>query len=153
MTFRPCIRSLALQTCVAAVLTLGMSPSDAADYRLRAGDVVEISVAGLPQFGLRAPIQLDGTITIPTIGSQKVEGATLSEVRDRIQVAFTSRILTLYTSDGRELTRTVEREDVAAAIVQYAPKWVSGDVVRYGELTLQPRMTVRQAIATADCVR
>jgi polysaccharide export outer membrane protein len=139
--------------CTATLLTLELSWSAAAEYRLHAGDVIEVTIAGLPQFGQRTPVQLDGSITIPTIGALDVEGATLANIRDRIQDAFTSRLLTLYAADGREFTRTVEREDVSAAIVQYAPVWVSGDVVRSGELPFQPRMTVRQAIASAGGLR
>lgn len=150
---RICFKMLGLPVWIAAALTLGLSCSAAADYRLRAGDVIEVSVAGLPQLGQRAPVQLDGSITIPTIGTLDVEGATLAEVRNRIQAAFTGRLLTVYASDGRELTRTVDREDVSVAIPQYAPIWVSGDVVRSGEQTFQPRMTVRQAIASAGGLR
>lgn len=142
---------LAARTAIA--LALGLSWSAASEYRLHAGDVIEVSLAGLPQFGQRAPVQLDGSITIPTIGTLDVEGVTLANVRELIQAAYTSRLLTLYASDGREFTRTVERDDVSAAIVQYAPIWVSGDVVRSGEHLFQPRMTVRQAIASAGGLR
>lgn len=157
MTFHPRarhrIKPFGLAALTVAALALGSLSAASSEYRLRAGDVIEVSVAGLPQFGQRAPVQLDGTITIPPIGSLEVQGQTLGEVRDRIQIAFTSRILTLYASDGRELTRAVEREEVAAAIVQYAPIWVAGDVVRSGEQTFHPRMTVRQAIASAGGLR
>lgn len=137
----------------ATAATFGSSLSAAADYRVRAGDVIEVSVAGLPQFGHRASVQLDGSITIPTIGTLDVEGEMLADIRERIQAGFTGRLLTLYASDGRELTRTVEREDVSATIAQYAPIWVSGDVARAGQQTFQPRMTVRQAIASAGGLR
>lgn len=148
-----CFKRIGLPVGIAAALTFGLSWSAAADYRLHAGDVIEIAVAGLPQLGQRAPVQLDGSIAIPGIGTLDVEGMTLADVRERIRSAFTSRLLTVYTSDGRELTRTVEREDVSAAIAQYAPIWVSGDVVKSGEQTFQPRMTVRQAIASAGGLR
>ncbi len=157
MVLRPRPRTffklLGLAARTAVALALGLSWLEASEYRLHAGDVIEVSLAGLPQFGQRAPVQLDGSITIPTIGTLDVEGVTLANVRELIQAAYTSRLLTLYASDGRELTRTVEREDVSAAIVQYAPIWVSGDVVQTGEHRFQPRMTVRQAIASAGGLR
>lgn len=150
----PSVKSFLVVLHLASAIVLGSSWTAAAsEYRLRAGDVIEVSVAGLPQFGHRAPVQLDGSITIPTIGTLDVEGELLSDVRERIQAAFTGKLLTVYASDGRELTRTVEREDVSATVAQYAPIWVSGDVVRPGEQRFQPRMTVRQAIASAGGIR
>nr|PZN85938.1 MAG: hypothetical protein DIU57_05610 [Pseudomonadota bacterium] len=148
------VKSIVASVQIAIALVFGSTWAAAAsEYRLRAGDVIEVSVAGLPQFSHRAPVQLDGSITIPTIGTLDVEGELLKDVRERIQAAFAGKLLTVYASDGRELTRTVEREDVSATVAQYAPIWVSGDVVRSGEQRFQPRMTVRQAIASAGGVR
>jgi polysaccharide export outer membrane protein len=53
------------------------------------------------------------------------------------------------TPDGRELPRIFERDEVAAAIVEYRPVFVTGDVSRSGEQVFRPRMTVRQALASA----
>lgn len=72
------IKPLAVAVLAAAALALGALSAVAPNYRLRAGDV---SVADLPQFGQRAPVQLDGTITILPIGSLAVEPQQLSSVR------------------------------------------------------------------------
>jgi protein involved in polysaccharide export with SLBB domain len=42
-----------------------------------------------------------------------------------------------------------ERDEVAATIVEYRPVFVTGDVTRPGEQAFRPRMTVRQAMASA----
>jgi polysaccharide export outer membrane protein len=42
-----------------------------------------------------------------------------------------------------------ERDEVAAAIVEYRPVFITGDVTRPGEQAFRPRMTARQALAAA----
>jgi polysaccharide export outer membrane protein len=42
-----------------------------------------------------------------------------------------------------------ERDEVAATIVEYRPVFIAGDVTRPGEQAFRPRMTVRQALASA----
>jgi polysaccharide export outer membrane protein len=120
-----------------------------AEYRLQAGDVVEISVATIPELKQRVPVQLDGSITFPLVGTLIVEGAPLSEIRSKIQSAVASKIFRLRTVEGREFTRTIERDEVAVTIVEYKPIFVSGDVTRPGEQAFRPRMIVRQALASA----
>jgi polysaccharide biosynthesis/export protein len=120
-----------------------------AEYRLQAGDILEISVAAIPELKQRVPVQLDGSITFPLVGTLMAEGAPLSEVRSRIQAAVASKVFRLRTVDGREFTRIIERDEIAATIVEYRPIFVSGDVTRAGEQTFRPRMIVRQALASA----
>lgn len=138
---------------LAAMLLLGLSSPAVADYRLQAGDVIEISVVGLPELHQQLTVQMDGSIAIPRVGTLEVEGTSLGAARSSIQSAFASRLFTLSAPDGREVMRTVERHDVAVGISRYRPIWVSGDVVQPGEKPFQPRMTVRQAIASAGGLR
>jgi polysaccharide export outer membrane protein len=135
--------------CVVLLFTLEASRAAATEYRLQAGDVIEISVIGLPQLSQRAPVQLDGTITVPLVGTLAVEGTTIADARNWIQSAFASRLLQLHGQDGQEISRTVERDEITVSMAQYRPIWVSGGVARPGEQTFQPRMTIRQAIASA----
>jgi polysaccharide export outer membrane protein len=116
---------------------------------LQGGDVIEISVFGVPELRQRASVQLDGRITFPVIGAFSVEGVELSEVQNRIQSAAASRIFRIRTADGREFSRMFERDEVAATIVEYRPVFISGDVTRPGEQAFRPHMTVRQALASA----
>jgi polysaccharide export outer membrane protein len=120
-----------------------------AEYRLQGGDVVEISVSGAPELKQRAPVQIDGSITFPAVGTFMVEGVEFSDVRNKIQSAVATKIFRIRTSDGRELSRTFERDEVAATIVEYRPVFVTGDVTRPGEQAFRPRMSVRQALAAA----
>src|SRR5689334_24109580 len=131
-------------------IVLCCSPNPArAEYRLQGGDVVEISVAGVPELRQRAPVQIDGSITFPVVGTFIVEGVEFSEVRGKIQSAVASKIFRIRTTDGRELSRMFDRDEVAATIVEYRPVYITGDVTRPGEQQFRPRMTVRQALASA----
>ena len=132
----------------AAALCCSLNPAQA-EYRLQGGDVIEISVSGVPELRQRASVQLDGSITFPVVGAFMVEGVEFSEVRSKIQSAVASKIFRIRTPDGRELSRMFERDEVAATIVEYRPVFISGDVTRPGEQTFRPRMTVRQALASA----
>ena len=138
---------------LAAVLfTLGLFwsiPQAYAEYRLQAGDVIEVSVANAPELRQRAPVQIDGSITLPVVGTIQAEGGTLPEVRTRIKSALASKMFRLRTPDGREAQWTIEPEDVVATIVEYRPIFIIGDVSRAGEQPFRPRMTIRQALATA----
>jgi len=120
-----------------------------ADYRLQGGDVVEISVAGVPELKQRAPVQFDGSITFPLVGTLMVEGIPFPEIRSKIQSTVAGKIFRMRTPDGREVPRIFERDEIGAAIVEYRPVFVTGDVSRPGEQVFRPRMTVRQALASA----
>jgi len=130
------------------VLSGALDPARA-EYRLQGGDIVEISVAGVPELRQRAPVQIDGSITFPVVGTFMVEGIEFSEVRGKIQSAVVNKIFRIRTPDGRELSRMFERDEVAATIVEYRPVFITGDVARPGEQPFRPRMTVRQALASA----
>lgn len=120
-----------------------------ADYRLHSGDILELSIAGAPQLGLRAPVQLDGTLTFPLVGTLNAQNETISAVRGHIQTLLASKVLRLHAPDGREFLRAVEREEIVVSIVEYRPVVIGGDVARPGEVIFRPQMTVRQALATA----
>jgi polysaccharide biosynthesis/export protein len=149
MCFRRSIFLFVLDTGVlAATLCYSLNPARA-EYRLQGGDVVEISVSGVPELRQRAPVQLDGSITFPVLGTFIVEGVEFSEVRGKIQSAVASKIFRIRTPDGREFSRMFDRDEVAATIVEYRPIFITGDVTRPGEQAFRPRMTVRQALASA----
>ncbi len=143
---------LAIRVNAAAVIVGLMFPVQAraqVEYRLQAGDVIEIAVAGIPELRHRVSVQLDGSITFPLAGTLVAEGAPISQVRSRIQSAIASKVFRARLSDGREMTRTIERDDIAAVIVEYKPIFVSGDISKQGEQPFRPRMQVRQALAAA----
>lgn len=125
------------------------APAQEVPYRLQPGDVVEISVAGLPALDRRAEIQLDGAVSVPMIGEAPAAGRTLAELREALRTALAGRLLPAWTPDGRERQQAVSREQVGVWVAEYRPVFVAGDVARPGVLPFRPGMTVRQAVAAA----
>lgn len=121
-------------------------------YRLAAGDVVAVNVAGLPDLSREAEVQLDGSLSLALVGEVAAAGRTLEEVREVIRASIASRLVSVYTSDGEKHLRAVSRDEVTAWIAAYRPLFVSGEVAKPGEFRYQPGFTVRQAIAAAGGV-
>lgn len=121
----------------------------AAEYRLNAGDVLEIAVAGVPEMRHRAPVNLDGAISLPLIGQLDVLGLPLSQVRAKIQALLPTKVLNQRTSEGRENPVVISPDEITVSIAEYRPVYVNGDVAKPGELTYRPGMTLRQALALA----
>jgi polysaccharide export outer membrane protein len=66
-----------------------------------------------------------------------------------VQTQLAKKIYRQRANDGREILMVIQPEEVSAAIVAYRPIYVTGDVVKPGEQTFLPKMTVRQALALA----
>src|SRR5262245_47967698 len=130
--------------CV-SLICLGV-PSKA-EYRLDVGDVLEISVAGVPDLRQRVAVQLDGSISYPLLGTFVVAGLTPSEVRAKIQATLPTKVFRQRAPDGRENVVVIEPDQVTASVGEYRPIYVNGDVSRPGAQAYRPLMTVRQAVA------
>ena len=119
-----------------------------AEYRIGPGDVLEVSVASL-SFHHRVTVQLDGSISLPLLGTVYVAGSPPSEARSKIQSTLATKIVRQRRTDGRDAPLMVEIDEVSATVVEYRPIYVGGDVTRAGEQTYRPRMTVRQALTSS----
>src|SRR5216684_147763 len=131
---------------LAMALLCSITPAKA-EYRLHVGDVIEISVARLPELKQRVPVQLDGTISFPLLGRLSVVGLSPAEVQANVQAMLAAKVFRQRSSDGRENSVAIEPDEVTATIVEYRPIYVNGDVSRPGEQGYRPLMTVRQAVA------
>lgn len=118
-----------------------------AEYRLDVGDVLEISVAGVPELRQRVAVQLDGSISYPLLGTFVVAGLPPSEVRAKIRAVLPSKVFRQRAPDGRENVVVIEADQVTANVVEYRPIYVNGDVSRPGAQVYRPLMTVHQAVA------
>jgi polysaccharide export outer membrane protein len=132
---------------ILAVSLLASTYPASAEYRLNIGDVIEISMARLPELKHRVPVQLDGTISFPLLGTLSVAGLTPSDAQASIQAALATKVFRQRAWDGRENAVVIEPDEVAAVVVEYRPIYVNGDVSRPGEQAYRPLMTVRQAVA------
>jgi len=129
-----------------ASLTCSAFPA-LAEYRIDVGDVIEISVARIPELQRRVPVKPDGRISFPLLGTYSVVGLAASEMEAKIQAALATKIFKQRLPDGREFATTIDPEDVTAIVAQYRPIYVNGDVAKPGEQQFRPLMTVRQAVA------
>jgi polysaccharide export outer membrane protein len=118
-----------------------------AEYHLNVGDVIEISVARVPELQRRVAVNLDGNITFPLLGTLAVAGLTPSQAQVRIQAGLATKIFQKRTLDGRYSDVAIDPDEVTATVAEYRPIYVSGDVSKPGEFPYRPLMTVRQAVA------
>jgi polysaccharide export outer membrane protein len=140
----------ALKTLAVLSAWLLWSPvSGAAEYRLDVGDVLEISVAGVPDLRQRVTVELDGNISFPLLGTLEVSGLAPSEVRAKIQAILPTKVFRQRGPDGRDNVVVLDPDQITVNVVEYRPVYVNGDVSKPGEQVYRPRMTVRQAIAQA----
>lgn len=144
-------RTAALLAAVGLSLLAALVPCRA-EYQLSPGDIVEITVAGMPDLKQRAPIQLDGTITLPIVGAIVAAGATSADVRARVEMALAAKVLRQRTPDGRDHVVLLQPGDVAVAVAEYRPVYVNGDVLQPGQHPYRPQMTVRHAIVLSGGV-
>src|SRR5437868_13342692 len=119
-----CGTTSALLYCV----LLSWSISAKAEYRIQAGDILEIAVAGMPDWRQRVEVQLDGSISYPLLGTLVVAGLSPSEVRTKIQGILPTKVFRQSTPEGRERVVVLDADQITANVVEYRPIYVNGDV-------------------------
>jgi polysaccharide export outer membrane protein len=139
-------RRLRLAALPALSLLLSLSSAQA-EYQLDVGDVLEISVTGMPELQHRVLVQFDGTVSFPLLGSLPVAGLSRTEAQTKIQGALATKIFRRMNPDGREIAIVLEPSQITVTLAEYRPIYVDGDVAKPGEHAYRPSMTVRQAIA------
>lgn len=151
-----CLNGLATLGVVSLLLGAGpdrcAAAPDAQPYRIHPGDVIEVTVAGLPELSMRNRVQPDGAVAFPLVGALTVAGLSPDELRQAVQARFARKVYRRRSPDGRELLVIIQRDEVSAAVADYRPVYVDGDVARPGEIPYRPEMTVRQALALAGGV-
>jgi polysaccharide export outer membrane protein len=140
-------KALGRKSALLSVVLLCSPIPAKAEYRVDVGDVLEISVAGVPELRQRVTVQLDGSISYPLLGTFVVAGLPPAEVRAKIQAALPRKVFRQRTPDGRETVLVIEADQVTASVVEYRPIYVNGDVSRPGAQSYRPGMTVHQAVA------
>lgn len=132
-----------------AVLLIPFSAQASAEYRLGVGDELEISVLGVPELQRRTPIQPDGTISFPLLGTVAVAGQSLTSIRANIKAALASKVYRQRSSGGGEHPIVIGIDEITVVVAEYRPIYVKGGVARAGEYPFRPSMTVRTAVAVS----
>ncbi|GJE42573.1 polysaccharide biosynthesis/export family protein [Methylobacterium soli] len=118
-------------------------------YTVGAGDVLEISVTGLPDLKQRTTVNPDGSIMVPLVGSSPAAGLSLAEVHARVQDALSGKVFRQRLPDGKDNFIPIGRDHVLVNVVEMRPFYVGGDVSKPGEYAFRTGMTVRKAVALA----
>lgn len=135
---------------LAALLFLQLSPAPAAaEYRAGPGDVIEISVLGIPELQRRVSVEPDGTICFPAIGSVAIGGLTLPELRASIKSMLSDRSVTLRNLDKGQGPLVLAADDVLVSVAAYRPIYIKGEVAKPGEYPFRDPMAIREALALA----
>ena len=131
---------------VATVVTTPAEASEAIDaewmrwtegrYRITPGDVLEITFAFVPELNQTVTVQPDGYVTLKDIADVRVQGRTVSQVRDEIRTAYEQ-----FVRDPR-LTIVLKEFERPYFVV-------NGEVNKPGRYELRGATTLTQALAVA----
>ena len=115
-----------------------VGPVSTADYRIRAGDVLQINVFQLQDFNREAPVDDAGTIALPLIGAVPVAGKTVRQIETEIA----ERLKAKYLQDPQVLVTVKDAVGLRVA--------VQGAVKNPGLFPLHGDTTLTNVIAQAN---
>lgn len=121
-----------VRTVQASVLGIGET---AGEYRLDAGDRLNIVVYGQESLTGEQLVGADGTVTLPLVGNFSARGVTTHELAKNIQTKLAEGYL--------------QNPSVTVAVVTYRPFYILGEVNQPGQYEYAVGMTVRDAVAKA----
>ncbi|NJL02257.1 MAG: polysaccharide export protein [Spirulinaceae cyanobacterium SM2_1_0] len=107
-------------------------------YRLGIGDLIGITVPNFPEFNFQGPINIEGNVVMPILGTIPLRGLTLREVEEKISFELGNRFL-------RERPEVV----VSLAGPRLVLVTVVGEVFEPGYYELPPGADVVDAIQFA----
>lgn len=146
------LRATVRQELLGAVLALAallVSHSALADYKVGPGDILEISVLGVPQLQKRVSVEADGSISFPIIGNLPLRGLSLAEVRAQIRTALGGRLVSLRSTGGESISVVVDMNDILVSVAEYRPIFIRGEVAKPGEYPFRGPLAIREALALA----
>ncbi|WP_230532330.1 polysaccharide biosynthesis/export family protein [Microvirga roseola] len=141
-------RSLTLGLHLPLALLLA-STAARAEYRIQPGDILEITVTGVPELKQRSPVGIEGDVSVALAGQVKVRGLTIAEARAKIVEDLSNKVYQQRAADGREIAQLIMPDAVLVNVVEFRPVYLNGDVAKPGEQIFRPGMTIRHAIAVA----
>jgi polysaccharide export outer membrane protein len=107
-----------------------------APYRLRQGDVLELSFQLCPEFNQAVTVLPDGEISLRGVPAMNVEGQSLLELTNNLSLAYSA----------------IMREPVIAVSLKDSEKpyfIAAGEVTKPGKYDLRSSMTITEAVAIA----
>jgi len=114
-------------------------PPQSAEYRIAAGDELDIVLPLNPEFNVRTFVRPDGKISLELVDEITAEGLTTAELTEHLRNA--------YSTELRDPDISVNVASMAARI------YVDGHVERPGEYPWSRQVTAMQAVALAGGLR
>ena len=74
------------------IVTILAQPIESNQYKIRVGDVIDITVEGYPEYSKQRIVRIDGMISYPIIGEIKAEGLTTTELEEVIFKSLSNRL-------------------------------------------------------------
>lgn len=150
--FRSC-RAIQFRLRAAAagvVAALFLLPGAAqAQYLLRPGDVLRMTIFGPQAVVHDSRIDADGMVALPLIGRLPVAGLSLDEVRTSVFEVLSAEPVRIIDPVGGDVEYFLRFSEVLVEISEFGPVYVSGVVATPGGVPYTPGMTVRQVVAQA----
>ncbi|KAF0113620.1 MAG: polysaccharide biosynthesis protein [Rhodobacteraceae bacterium] len=137
------LRRLAAALFLLPILALSAS---AQDYRVRAGDVLQIEVLEDATLNRSAIVLPDGQITLPVAGSVRVAGRSLGQVQEELARRLAPGFATAPTVF---VTLSALAERSAPAAPRTIDIFILGAANAPGKVEVSPGTTLLQAIAQA----
>jgi polysaccharide biosynthesis/export protein len=128
-----------------------MATGAAAEYRLKSGDTIELTVWQEPKLSRNLIIAPDGKISVPLVGNIGVVGLTVEDLAKRIQGKLSAQyngeldVSVALTRMAEERQIFDESRDKAAGNIFY----VTGEVQKPGEYKFEESISLIQALAVA----
>ena len=141
MMFRShCIATVMLVLSVFAMTAVAQTDEDTVEYRLGAGDVVQLNVLQQPALDRNLLIRPDGTAVIPLVGEVDLIGLTVSEAEGLVR-----QKLRLFNHDIVDISLTVTEYNALRV-------YVLGAVVSPGSFTFDSSPTLWDVLREAGGV-
>ncbi len=143
-----CVRGMSLSLWTGLLFAgVAVAPAGAEPYRIEVGDVLEFSVASLPNLKQRTSVDINGEVNFPLLQDIHAADIPLAELRTKVRELISAKPFRQRAADGHETLLTIDPDEISISIAEYRPIYVTGDVGRPGEQMFRPGITVRQAVA------
>ena len=125
---------------ITLILTLIPASTRADDYIISAGDVLQVSVWGSPDFSIETPVRPDGKMTLPAVGDVEAAGLTTVQLKERLEEA---------------IGKFVKKPIITITVTEMTNNkvYISGGGVSTGVVTLSGNMTLFRLLCQLDNLR
>ena len=120
-------------------IVAGPEALDLGEYRIQAGDLIDVSFELNPELNVQAIVRPDGKISLQMVGEVDAENRTPSELKEDLRQAYAAEL---------------RAPEISVSVVSMAARiYVDGQVEKPGEYVWSRQITALQAVALAGGLR